>query len=151
MGNKLRQGQIDGRGVQIAAIEKRAKRGKVEDPHNLPFLILGALKRVGGKKYLEQQARENPVAFMGLLAKILPHQLKADGLAADRTVRVMVDWASPERLSYRAAGAAPVAGEDLVTDVLPQAPSGPGIGLAIDPGPDPLEVVRGITDFDDLL
>jgi hypothetical protein len=34
--------------------------------------ILGALNANSGQKWLEQQAAANPVAFMALLAKVLP-------------------------------------------------------------------------------
>jgi len=35
-------------------------------------MIRGALDDAGGRAYLTQQALDNPVAFMGLLGKILP-------------------------------------------------------------------------------
>jgi hypothetical protein len=35
-------------------------------------MVLEALDDVGGPRYLSRQAKENPVAFMGLLGKILP-------------------------------------------------------------------------------
>jgi hypothetical protein len=38
-------------------------------------MILEALDDVGGPRYLSRQAIENPVAFMGLLGKILPTTL----------------------------------------------------------------------------
>ena len=43
--------------------------------------ILAAFDEVGGHEWLVQQAKDNPVAFMGLLAKILPTQidLKSNG------------------------------------------------------------------------
>ena len=43
-------------------------------------MILEALDDVGGPRYLSRQAVENPVAFMGLLGKILPTTVaNADG------------------------------------------------------------------------
>lgn len=43
-------------------------------------MILGALSDVGGRDYLAEQARANPVAFLGLVGKVLPLQLAgADG------------------------------------------------------------------------
>jgi hypothetical protein len=43
-------------------------------------MILEALDDVGGPRYLSRQAIENPVAFMGLLGKILPTTLaSSDG------------------------------------------------------------------------
>jgi hypothetical protein len=44
----------------------------------LKEMILGALDGAGGQAYLQRQADENPVAFMGLVGKVLPAQLKAD-------------------------------------------------------------------------
>jgi hypothetical protein len=41
--------------------------------------ILAAFDKVGGAQYLQRQAEENPVAFMGLLAKVLPLTLTGDG------------------------------------------------------------------------
>jgi hypothetical protein len=41
-------------------------------------MIEGALQDVGGRAYLAEQARENPVAFMGLIGKILPKNITAD-------------------------------------------------------------------------
>lgn len=42
-------------------------------------MIEGALTAVGGQKYLEQQAIENPTAFMTLLGKILPKDVNLGG------------------------------------------------------------------------
>lgn len=41
-------------------------------------MILGALDKAGGQKWLEKQATENPVAFMTLLGKVLPMTLVGD-------------------------------------------------------------------------
>lgn len=41
-------------------------------------MILGALSAKGGVKYLEQQADANPVAFMGLVGKVLPLTVAGD-------------------------------------------------------------------------
>ena len=40
-------------------------------------MIETALSEVGGKDYFVTQANQNPVAFMGLVAKILPKQIDA--------------------------------------------------------------------------
>lgn len=40
-------------------------------------MILSALNGVGGQAYLEQQAIEQPVAFMGLVGKVIPSEIKA--------------------------------------------------------------------------
>lgn len=47
----------------------------------LKDMILGALNkadREGGEAYLVKQAHENPVAFMGLVGKVLPMTIKGD-------------------------------------------------------------------------
>ena len=41
-------------------------------------MVLRALSNVGGEKYLEKQARENPTAFMTLVGKVLPLQVNAN-------------------------------------------------------------------------
>lgn len=38
----------------------------------LKEMILGALSGVGGQKYLEKQATDNPAAFLTLVGKVLP-------------------------------------------------------------------------------
>jgi hypothetical protein len=42
-------------------------------------MIRNALDQAGGEKYLLRQANENPTAFMGLLAKILPKDVNLGG------------------------------------------------------------------------
>lgn len=45
----------------------------------LKDLILGALSDAGGQDYLRVQALQNPSAFMALVARVLPLQVKPDG------------------------------------------------------------------------
>lgn len=40
-------------------------------------MIKSALTEAGGTKYLLTQAHENPVAFMGLIGKIIPKEVEA--------------------------------------------------------------------------
>lgn len=56
-------------------------------------MIVGALAGVGGTEYLMRQAEQNPVAFMGLVGKVLPLQL-----AGHDGQRLVVDfrWADAE-------------------------------------------------------
>ena len=49
-------------------------------------MILGALDELGGQDYLVTQARENPTAFLSLVGKILPKEIKAD-VAATHVIR----------------------------------------------------------------
>ena len=69
----------------------RQKGAKNRFPIELKDMILGALYDNGGREYLAQQARQNPVAFMSLLAKVLPMQLaNADD---SKPLRITFEWA----------------------------------------------------------
>ncbi len=50
------------------------------DPGNgyLKDEILAAFKQLGGRDYLLQMAASDPKSFIGLVAKILPNELKAE-------------------------------------------------------------------------
>ena len=41
-------------------------------------MILAALDEVGGQEYFVTQATENPVAFMTLIGKVLPSEIKGE-------------------------------------------------------------------------
>lgn len=41
-------------------------------------MVVGALCAVGGTDYLARQAEQNPVAFMGLVGRVLPLQLTGE-------------------------------------------------------------------------
>jgi len=61
-------------------------------------LILKALDKAGNDEYLYQQSIENPVAFMGLIGKILPKQVDLDAnvngnLNISKIVRTIIDSA----------------------------------------------------------
>jgi hypothetical protein len=58
--------------------------GRVKGSQNkatkaLKEMILGALDDNGGQRYLAEQARENPTAFLTLIGKVLPLQVTGDG------------------------------------------------------------------------
>lgn len=58
-----------------------AGKGRVKGVPNkntkaLKDMILGALSDAGGQEYLVKQAKLNPTAFMGLIGKVLPTELK---------------------------------------------------------------------------
>lgn len=44
----------------------------------LKDMILGALTNKGGVEYLERQADNNPVAFLGLIGRVLPLTVAGD-------------------------------------------------------------------------
>jgi hypothetical protein len=49
----------------------------------LKEMILGALDDAGGQKYLLAQAHDNPSAFLSLIGKVLPAELKAELTGSD--------------------------------------------------------------------
>jgi hypothetical protein len=76
------------RGVSYARTERNApataEKGRPKGARGnkisgaLKELIIGALADAGEVNYLHCQADENPVAFMTLLGKVLPLQVKGD-------------------------------------------------------------------------
>lgn len=54
----------------------RAKGVPNKNTRALKDMILGALSDAGGQEYLVKQAKLNPQAFMGLIGKVLPTELK---------------------------------------------------------------------------
>jgi hypothetical protein len=57
----------------------RAKGTPNKVTQELRDMILGALADAGGRAYLQRQARENPHAFLGLVGKCLPKDIKLGG------------------------------------------------------------------------
>ncbi len=49
---------------------------------DLREMIKGALDAVGGQRYLEKQASDNPTAFLTLVGKTLPKELTGAGGSA---------------------------------------------------------------------
>lgn len=72
---------------------------------SLKEMILGALQDAGGESWLVRQAQENPVAFMALLAKLLPLELKQES-------------AQPEPLTIRVIGGLP--DENAMSRIVPR-------------------------------
>lgn len=54
----------------------RPKGGQNKMTVEIREMILGALSDVGGQRYLAEQAMASPAAFMSLLAKTVPAQLR---------------------------------------------------------------------------
>lgn len=57
----------------------RPKGSKNKATVALKDLILQALSGAGGAKYLQQQAKQNPTAFLALVGRVLPLQVKDGG------------------------------------------------------------------------
>src|SRR5262249_38294547 len=56
----------------------RKPRGPSQDNLDLVEMGLEALRRVGGVRYLETQARQRPKDFLAFLCRLAPLQIKAD-------------------------------------------------------------------------
>jgi hypothetical protein len=78
--------------------EFRAKSGKgrpkgVKNKFTMAVkeMILEALDKAGGVEYLVEQSKENPVAFMGLVGKVLPMQLAGSGDDGEHVVVTRIE------------------------------------------------------------
>lgn len=56
----------------------RPKGAPNKNTKALKDMILGALDKAGGEKYLQRQADDNPNAFLSLIGRVLPTELKAN-------------------------------------------------------------------------
>lgn len=56
---------------------------------DLKAMILGALDKAGGQKYLQAQAEKNPNAFLTLVGKVLPMTVAGD---PEHPVSLTVTW-----------------------------------------------------------
>lgn len=75
----------------------RPKGAKNKLTKALKDMILGALDDVGGQAYLAEQARKNPNAFLTLVGRVVPQELKAD-LTGKTTFVVERAYGEGERL-----------------------------------------------------
>ena len=86
-------------------------------------MILEALDDVGGPRYLSKQAKENPVAFMGLLGKILPTKIEGDAGSSITLHLLAAQLVSEQLLAAQQApptlNAEPVATVDLLNAPVP--------------------------------
>ena len=94
-------------------------------------MIIGTLNAGdGGQAWLEQQKKKNPIAFMGLIAKVLPLQIRAD--AGGVNLLEQLATAAMAIKAQREAAALPAPGP-----------------LMIDAQPDPVNVGRIVGASDD--
>lgn len=61
----------------------------------LKEMILGALDEMGGQRYLKEQATTNPNAFLTLLGKVIPAELKGAGPNGEHLARIEVRIVDP--------------------------------------------------------
>jgi len=67
-------------GYQIPNANRAGRPGRPNKiTKELKDMILKALDQAGGVNYLARQAEENPVAFMGLVGKVLPMTVRGTG------------------------------------------------------------------------
>lgn len=64
----------------------RPKGSQNKNTAAIKDMILAALDKAGGADYLLAQSRDNPVAFMGLVGKVLPMQVTGEGGGAIQVV-----------------------------------------------------------------
>jgi hypothetical protein len=72
---------LSGRERSIANLRMGQGRAKGEPNKinkQIKDMIIGALNDAGGQRYLHTQANANPVAFMGLIGKVLPTELRGN-------------------------------------------------------------------------
>jgi len=70
----------------------KPKGAKDKSTRGIRGMILQALSNVGGVKYLEQQAKDQPVAFLSLVGKVLP----LDVTSSDGSMRPVVALYMPD-------------------------------------------------------
>ena len=76
---------------------------------DIKIMVVTALSNKGGVAYLERQADENPVAFLGLIGKVLPLQVTGEGGGP-----IVIHWESPGDAAK--AAALPLVIEHAVTE-----------------------------------
>lgn len=59
-----------------AAGRGRPKGAPNKNTKALKDMILGALDKAGGEEYLQRQADDNPNAFLALIGRVLPTEMK---------------------------------------------------------------------------
>ena len=64
-------------------------------PASVKEMILCALDAVGGQRYLEEQAKQNPQAFMSLLGRIIPSEINGQVRTISDNIVVYVDTHDP--------------------------------------------------------
>jgi hypothetical protein len=71
----------------------RPKGAPNKNTQAIKDMLLASLDQVGGQKYFQQQALENPNAYMSLIGKIIPAEVKnqitgADGGPVQHSIKV---------------------------------------------------------------
>jgi hypothetical protein len=70
-------------------------KGRVsQETADIKAMVVGALCAAGGQDYLQRQAEKNPVAFMGLVGRVLPLQVTGD---AGGPIHISFEWAPAQQ------------------------------------------------------
>lgn len=90
MTNKIQTENLTNRG------RGRPKGAPNKNTQAIKEMLLASLDNVGGQAYFQQQAIENPNAYMALIGKIIPAEVKkeitgADGGAIQHSVKLKFD------------------------------------------------------------
>jgi hypothetical protein len=75
--------------IPPAAGKGRKKGSKNKIGQDVKKMVINALNNAGGEKYLTEQAKDNPKAFLTLVGKVIPHQVTGpdgEGLSLNITL-----------------------------------------------------------------
>lgn len=85
------------KGISKVPGSGRQKGVTNKDNANIRAMILESLSMAGGVEYLYRQSQEQPVAYLGLIAKVIPKEVEATIKEEDRTITInIVDAKKPE-------------------------------------------------------
>jgi hypothetical protein len=91
--------KVSGKSRSLQNLTGGSRKGKPNKTTKaLKEMILGALDDAGGQQYLADQAAENPGAFLSLIGKVLPSEIKAEHSGPDggpMTLAVNVSFVRP--------------------------------------------------------
>jgi hypothetical protein len=92
--------------INMEEVTKRPKTGgrqrgtKNKSTVRLEALLRLALKREGGVEYMQRIARDFPVAFCGMLARLIPSEIIANVDATLRPAREVTDLDAARRIAF---------------------------------------------------
>jgi hypothetical protein len=77
----------------------RPKGRVAQETADIKAMVIGALQDVGGRDWLAARAQDQPVAFMSLVGRVLPHQVTGENGAP-----IAVDFRWADALPATLAG-----------------------------------------------
>ncbi|MHB1286474.1 MAG: hypothetical protein ACYCYP_07930 [Leptospirales bacterium] len=93
--------QVESRGKRLPPNAGKGRRRGSQNkiPASVKEMVLQALRNVGGDEYLERQAIANPAAFLGLIGKLLPTEIKSEPTMVFKLINAIPLEDEPEALS----------------------------------------------------